>query len=566
MAKSNLLNTHDVNLKGILANGLRYQVPKYQRDYSWKEDHWEDLWMDIEEMSGNSDGRHYMGTIVVQKRGLEDYTVIDGQQRLATLSILVLAAIRILNELAENGVEAADNRQRMEILRSSFVGTTDPASLKHSSKINLNANNDPFYQSNVVQLRAPVALNREKETNQLLWKALGFFTDKLRAKFEGNKAGERLALFINETVAIRLLFIRVTVEDEVSAYMVFETLNARGLELTPSDLLKNYLMSKVTQRSQTEIDHVLELWRRIGDAVGLRYITEFLRHYLNSIRRPYVRHERLYKTIRASITDSKAVFDLLHDLEPAAVWYQALDDHTDLLWEPIPNAKEQVRILNLFGVKQYKPVILAASRRMQENIVEVLRFCVVVSLRYNIISDRNTNELEKIYNEVAVDIHDGRIQSAAQLRQALQPIYVPDEEFRDAFARKSIPASGRQSKIARFLLCAIERQLGNAQAGDESPSASVEHVLPEVYSDGWADTFNVEQHSRYHARIGNYLILEPALNRESAQKPFADKKSIFKRSSYKMAESIAEHPEWNPSSIEKRQAELARIATGIWRL
>ena len=104
MAATNLLATNTVNLKTILANGRIYHVPPYQRNYSWKEENWEDLWLDLIELE-HSASQHYMGAIVLKGDDHpEHFLIIDGQQRLATLSILVLVVIARLEDLADREI------------------------------------------------------------------------------------------------------------------------------------------------------------------------------------------------------------------------------------------------------------------------------------------------------------------------------------------------------------------------------------------------------------------------------------------------------------------------------
>ena len=160
MPRGNLLNTADVTLKGLLANGLRYSVPLYQRDYSWREEHWEDLWLDLEEVSRSDDAQHYMGAIVLQPRNREEFVVIDGQQRLCTLSLIALAAVALLDERARADIDQNQNEERARLLRDGFLGTKDPGSLLYRSKLGLNKNDDTFYQGTLLQLYAPLAKRR----------------------------------------------------------------------------------------------------------------------------------------------------------------------------------------------------------------------------------------------------------------------------------------------------------------------------------------------------------------------------------------------------------------------
>lgn len=565
MAHANLLNTSDVTFKSLMANGLRYSVPPYQRDYSWREDQWEDLWLDLVEVADREDGQHYMGAIVLQPREREEFVVIDGQQRLCSLSLFALAAVALLEARAAAGFDQSDNRERSRLLRDGFLGTKDAGSLRYRSKLSLNRNDDTFYQGTLLQLHAPVAPARLGDSNRLLWEAFQYFKKRLEERFPAPEQGASLARFVNEVVALRLLFIRVLVDDDLSAYTVFETLNARGLDLTASDLLKNYLMAIVARRSEGDLRHVLDQWTRITQDVGIRVLPDFLRHYLNS-RQPFIRQERLFKTVKTQVSEAEHVFELLRELETAAVWYQALRDPDDAQWHPIPGAREQVRVLNLLGVKQFKSLFLAAARRLPlETLNDVLRYCVVVSFRYTIIADRNPSELERIYNEVAVGIENRALNSVRQVREALREVAVSDEDFRDAFSRRSIPAGGRNKKIVRYVLCALERQLGNKNVLDETTPASIEHVLPESLSPEWRENFDEEQHARYVSRLGNYTLLDASRNQDVGNRAFAHKQAVFVNSDYGITRRIT-YPDWTPGTIESRQREMAGWAASIWKL
>lgn len=542
---------------------MRYSVPPYQRDYSWKEEHWEDLWLDLVEVSEDEDSQHYMGAVVLQQNDRELFTVIDGQQRLATLSIVVLAAVSLLEERATADVEKDNNSERARLLRDGFLGTKDPGSLRYSSKLSLNRNDDIFYQGTLLQLKSPHAPSRLPHSNRLLWQAFAYFRSKMAERFPGNEQGGSLARFINEAISQRLLFIRVQVDDDLSAYTVFETLNARGLDLTASDLLKNYLMALVARRSDTDLKHVLDQWSRITDTVGIRTLPDFLRHYLNS-RQPFVRQERLFKAIKADVKSAEDVFALLDELERSAVLYQALQDPYDPYWSDLPVAKEQVRILNLLGVKQFKSLALSTGRNLPDSLQDLLRFCMLISIRYTIIGDLNPSELERVYNDVAVDIERGTLRTTGQIREALRQVAVSDEDFRDAFSRRTIAASGRSKKVVRYILCALERQLGHPDVRDETCAATIEHILPENLGSSWETIYTHDQHERFVNRLGNYTLLDPSRNRDLGNLPFPDKLAGYQQSGYRMTSRISA-PEWTPDLIDARQREMAGWASTVWQ-
>jgi hypothetical protein len=195
-----------------------------------------------------------------------EFVIIDGQQRIATLSLLAIAVVKRLHDLVDAGTDAQNNEERAGILRRTYLGDKDPTSLLYSSKVFLNLNNDDFYQSYILQLRTPPNPHRLSDSQALLWSAYQYFYGKLAEVVGLIGDGRKLTAFLTELVARRLLFIQITVEDELSAYTVFETLNARGLELTSTDLLKNYLFSLIP--SQHDLDHVQQQWNRIANLVG----------------------------------------------------------------------------------------------------------------------------------------------------------------------------------------------------------------------------------------------------------------------------------------------------------
>jgi len=567
MGRSTLLNTDTEDLKELLSNGKTYAVPPYQRDYSWKIGHWEDLWEDIRGLEGD-DGDHYMGAIVLQSHDRKKFQIIDGQQRIATLSILVLACIAFLRDLRTRGIDAESNEHRATLLESAFIGAKDPVSLRVVSKLHLNASDDKFYQLNLSQHIPPAGSVRNlSDSEKLMWDCFQFFRAKLAEHFRANPDGGTIAEFINVIVSERLLFIIVRVQDELSAYSVFETLNARGLELTETDLLKNYLLSLADRLSKGQMAPLLDQWNRITDRVGSARLPVFLRHHLNS-RRSYVRQKGLFKIIRDDVEDMPGVFALLRDLEVDAAWYQALGDHNDQFWLDYPGAREHVRVLNLFRITQYAPLVLAAKDRFNiQDVVEVLRYCAVVSFRFNGVSRRSAHSQEEVYNKASLAIRNGSATNLHDIRRLLAPIYISDEEFEADFATLALKANGQTGKRLRYILCQLEKQIDPKELNDEIPtSATIEHILPENPAESWNATFSNSDMERFLERLGNYTLLEKQLNnREAANRSFEQKLPIYRQSRFALSNGI-QYEEWSPAAIQERQSVMARCAKTVWKL
>lgn len=568
MARSTLLNTDTEDLKELLSNGKSYTVPPYQRDYSWKQEHWEDLWEDLATVEAARED-HYMGTIVLESGERKQFRIIDGQQRMATLSILILACVDYLYDIAAAGVETDANSERAALLESSYLGAKDPTSLRITPKLKLNANDDDFFQLNLAQRKPPQGGVRGlRDSERLLWQCFQFFKGKIEQKFSTRKKGEEVAALVSEIITERLVFISVRVQDQLSAYTVFETLNARGLELTETDLLKNYLLSLANRLSKSQMEPVLRQWARITARVGIAGFPEFLRHHLNS-QRGFVRQKQLFKTIKRDVTLLDQVFALLDQLEKDAAWFEGLNDPSSDFWLDFQGAKEQVRVLNLFNVSQYTPLVLAAKEAftVPADLVEILRYCAVLSVRFNGVSRRSTHILEEIYNRAALEIREGKATTLLAVRQALRPIYIPDEEFEADFAALRLRNRGISGKRLRYVLAKIEKQLGGSDVSDESMMATVEHILPENPGEAGWEHFTSDAYERSYERVGNYSLLERNLNaKQAGNAGFAQKQAVYQQSQYKTSKELTNIPDWTEESIAGRQAGMARAAKTIWAL
>jgi hypothetical protein len=226
-------------------------------------------------------------------------------------------------------------------------------------------------------------------------------------------------------------------------------------------------------------------------------------------------------------------------------------------------------VLNLFKVSQFTPLVLAAKDVFvqAEDMASILRYCAVISVRFNGVGRRSTHILEEVYNRVALDIRRGAIASLAQVRISLRQIYVPDDEFEADFAALRLKNRSISGKRLRYFLAKIEHQLSGVDIDDEVMNASVEHILPENPAQiGW-EHFSAEAHERCFERIGNYSLLERNLNGQCASNlPFVEKQRVYALSQYKTSCELGEFSEWTEESISRRQSAMARVAKTVWAL
>jgi hypothetical protein len=565
MAKSNLLNTSTATFLELIGNGRTYRVPPYQRDYSWTEEQWEDLWTDLTDQAEQPEDTHYMGALVVESQSDREFAVIDGQQRLATLSLMALAVIGYLQDLAAAGIDAEANRERAAALRTKFIGEKDPASLVEASKLALNATDNAFYQDYLVQLRKPLNARGLPKSNRLLWECFSYFRRQVEAWLGTPADGTRLARLLSEAAGRQLMFIRIVVDDEMNAYTVFETLNARGLELSATDLLKNYLFSRL--RTTADLEALQRRWTALIATVQQERFPEFLRYHLQC-QLPRVRSPRLFKLVRETVRDGAGVFALLEALERRAEVFAALFDPQHAYWIERRDSAGHVRDLNVLRVRQMTPLVFAAWEKMDEaDFARLMKLLVVVLFRYSAVSGLNTNSLERVFHEAAKALLDDRIRDPAGVFQELQSIYVDDERFEQDFARLAPDRSGQGKKLVRYILARLESDASGRPCDPDTDSGTVEHVLPENPSAEWEAGFPRDAWERSVDRLGNLTWLEPALNRRIGNADFLAKCEAYRSSAYSLSRELGDlgGEAWTPARLDARQAQMARRAVHLWR-
>jgi uncharacterized protein with ParB-like and HNH nuclease domain len=547
----------------IIGNGKSFSVPNYQRNYSWSDDEWDDLWLDINELG--EDDNHYMGYIVLKRtENPKHFEIIDGQQRITTLSVICLACIGLLQDWIDAGIEAEQNQDRLGILRTSYIGFKDGRNLVTIPKLKLNRINEYFYRSYLTQLRKTTNIAKEKPSVQKLYKAFIYFKNKLEIKFKINKSGADVFDFIDRAVGTNLFFTLIEVGDDTNAYKIFETLNARGVKLSASDLLKNYLFSLILNESPSLVDDLELKWDSLNDYLGKIDVTTYLRHYWNGRNIKFERKSTLFKSLKRKISTQKSAFDLLNDLEDNVRIYAALTDENDPLWNE--DQHKYIEELNLFEVTQCFSLLLVAQKKLSDSeFTKVLKDVAIISFRYNVVAGQNPNDLEKAYNDVAYKIYNNEISTARQVFKDLDRIYISDTNFKNDFATKTINTN-RSNRLAKYILSKLEKQYGGTGIMLNDKTITIEHILPERPTNEWIEAFGNAETGQYVYRIGNLTLLKSSQNNNVGRKTFYEKYTEFQKSDFKITNSQLEYSDWNASTISSRQRDMANKAISIWKI
>ncbi|MEG3755505.1 DUF262 domain-containing HNH endonuclease family protein [Psychromonas arctica] len=559
MSAENFLNAETDTFGGIIKGDNKFKVPLYQRDYSWNKTHWNDLWLDIETNRKN-DSKHYMGSVVLVSKNKKQYDIIDGQQRLTTLTILVLAVVDTLNDLVKREIDIENNEKRIELLITDFIGKKSLSSLNYENKIELNESNNPFFSTYITNFRKPVNIKSTIKSNKLLFDCFNYYKELIKEEIFMDEDVSSLISFV-EYVSDSLLFIQITATDDLSAYLIFETLNDRGLDLSVTDLLKNYLFSIVDDSDKS---HVKNIWDVTINHVSYSGFPKFLRHYW-MMQNGLIQEKELFKTVKRNINTPRTAFDLLNSMSEVSEVYAALSDSSHQLWEGKEKVKKHIRELNLFNVTQCYPLLINAYLYLDhDDWISTLRICSVISFRYMVVSGLNPNALESKYNDACKAINIGTAKTARDIFVILQPLYISDEDFERNFESKSIRTK-RSAKLARYIVYSIENHLSEHSFDFEYDNGSLEHVLPENPSTEWNENFPKDIEESFIYRLGNFTLLEPDKNRVIGNKNFEHKSGVYETSRYELTKKFG-YQKWNQNNLKARQKYLSKQAKAIWRL
>jgi hypothetical protein len=556
---------------GKLLIESRFQVPNHQRNYSWTEDEVKQLLDDLEGAIDRKDPFYFVGLMVFMVSVDGNLIVLDGQQRLAT-AVIMMSAIRSWLRPIEKYSEAARS------IQDDFIGRPELGETEIRPKLSLNFYNNQTFQDYAVKGRplsdAKKALADSKrfDPNYNLLKALvqchGRVVEIVGKSANADAAANyliNLVKYIRDSTAV----VRLTVPNEASAYRVFETLNDRGLDLSAMDLVKNLLFSLAVSHSKSWLSDMEQRWAQMTVTLAGAKADEFLKVYWTS-RKGRVQAADLYSDIKKSCATAVGAVDLSVDMLLASEQYAALDNADDTVWAPLPpEVRHSIRALKILGSKQVRPVILAAVVKFEAyEFVRLLRLLEVVIVRYQLVGGERTGTIEIACARLSQLIFSEKTRTATQALADLHDIYLSDDDFKQAFLLKQESSNQKAQYLLRRLEQETRRQDDGKMHGEETlgEALTVEHVLPKNAGEDWkriveADPSIIEECAE---RLGNLCLLTK-VNRDLGRAAFDKKRQIFAESKIRTTAELTSWDTWDRKSIEARQANMAKLAVGIWR-
>lgn len=545
-------------LTTFLQGPKQYIIPIYQRTYRWTENQCEQLWDDIVRISQNENiSSHFIGSVVYIHRGLyhssavNSLLVIDGQQRLTTLTLLLTAIRKKLEESDStkinknqinnyylfNNEEEGDNRHKLVLTKSDKETLF---SLLEETPLPTN------YSKNIVD-------NYEYFLKQITKSEIS-----LDSLYQGIR---------------KLVIVDISLDNiNDNPQLIFESLNSTGLELSQADLIRNFVLMGLEIKTQTEIyeNFWFPMEQSFGHSQGSENFDRFMRDYLTTKLTVIPKEREVYVKFKEYFsTKTNPIQEIVKDI----YYYSKI--FTILAFGNTSDQEIKTKIddINSLRVDVVYPFLLDVFADYQKNIISRNDLLIILDMVESYVFRRQicdvpTNSLNKIfatlYGLVDKDNYLESLQANFLLKDSYRR-FPNNAEFHEKFMTKNVYNFRTNSYLFRKLENFNRKELVNFN------EYTLEHIMPqnEKISQEWKDELGVnwkEIHEKYLHRIGNLTLT--GYNSELSDKPFTEKQNMsggFKDSPIRLNSELATLEHWNEDEIKNRSKILADKAMNIWK-
>jgi uncharacterized protein with ParB-like and HNH nuclease domain len=566
----------DTKIRDVLFADYAYKIPRYQRPYTWDDDQVSEFWNDLI----SDDGSSFIGSLIFN---YEDYEksrtidIIDGQQRLLTITIFAA----VLRDIAKQ-----IDRTKGELYQRKDLAFEDRITGKQTFRITPGDQTKEYFEKYIQTFDNDIVESIPTNDEQRkIKKNYQFFYDKV---------DEGLKRYINKDDQLNYLnnlrdrigslsIISIQIINEDEAYEIFETTNARGVDLSVADLLKNLIFKKLPPSEDK--DFARDRWQQIIDLVEETNteMRKFIRQYWIS-RHASVTEKKLFREIKRETTNYN---ELLDDLWRSADLYNRILEGNERDWSGYKNGQRMfgsTSALTLMNVSQCNVLFLAILRNFEKLGTDPSRVFELIekfSFKYHVICKLPSNKVEKVYARYAKNIEDtirgvdskhipGRIQSIfAALEKELKDISPHKDFFISEFQDISYKSTEQSRKLIKYILGRIDNSYRTTKEEViDFENVNIEHLLPQNPGKEWG--LKKTEIRDYVNKLGNLTIVDKTINSIASNKKIQEKIDILMTSSLPinriLIEDLKANEQWDGASINKRQTQLAEIAwENVWK-
>lgn len=584
MSESKLTESADERkFRNFFIKNCAYHIPLFQRPYRWKPAKIEQFQRDLVYTLEAEDELHFMGAVIFHRISgnfpdIDEYEIIDGQQRVTTIYLHLAAAALVLST-SDNGGKDAWKIVVNYLINNEFnIG--QPASLKlqpaREDREPLNevikrviaspgvstASQTQRLQILYLQESAPKASARIGKNFE---QAVRFFRDEHR------EGGNLRVLDLVDTMMTKLSVVVIEVVDPLSGPKIFDSLNSQQEPMTVGDLVRNDVFARVARTGYDIADIENQHWKPFFESFGDIRDKHFENYFFpfGLIASPNTNKADIYQYLRKTWAEQD-----LDAIEVIEVLKRHQQDYMLLrTGSPIPEHAPEVqqgfhRIFELGSPTAAYPFLMKLSFAAREDelsardVISVLHLLDSFFTRRGVVGYEPTG-LHAVFKRLWHDCEAFGAVNADSVRQMIREAktvqWPTDQQFSTAIRTRAL----YRVKITNYVISQLNQALG----GDSPPRLSfwTEHVLPQNPVQGW-ESFSAEDRKLFTDRLANLLPLSSDMNQSLSNSPYAKKREVFKKDSiFKMTREFANtYEDWTPETVEHRSNQLVDIALERW--
>lgn len=540
------MRAEERTIGNILTEQICYEIPPYQRPYSWKKENVQQLLEDIWEAYEGNDKEYFIGSLItIEKEKNQRYDVVDGQQRLTTLN-LIFARLRdhITNDAAKQELG------KRILPRNVLTGEAE------TPRLLLRKKDQSFFRRHVLEAQ-PIPV-KDRESLDVPQQRIAENLDVIDCFCMG-KDEQVLKLFANYMIQM-VYVVFVNTDSWKSAYRLFNVLNARGLSLSNADLIKNTLFSILSTQANRSSE-LEDRWLELEEELGVDRLDVFFGHHRTSIKALKARsslHEEFEPIIRETKGGPFVFLD--KTIDSAENYMKIVDaEFTD---------STTLRSLQALQRVEYDEWIPPLLSYLNKPIAELPESEFVTLLEkitmQNWVRRIGRTARLTVYFQLISAINSGK--SADEVRN----IFRKNAQNTEFFELLGGEIYGKPFDAA-VLLRLEEASQDESVSKSYNGRLTIEHVLPQALKDDyWKTRFTEDQHSLYLHRLGNLAMLCGSKNYKAQYYDFDRKKKIYsdrgEKVSFDLTKEICLEQEWTVEIIKKRQERIMQLAKKTWTI
>ncbi len=559
------MKANEVRLTDFLSKtDTQFVIPIYQRNYDWKKNHCEQLINDILE-AGRNEKIHFIGSIVyvhdgVYSSGIKELVVIDGQQRITTITLLCIALYHFLR--GKNPTDMQANKIFKQFIVNEFAEENQRLKLKVSE------NNDSDLKALINDYHT------DEETYSNIITNYKYFKHQI-----SDENVDTILRGIN-----MLIFVEVSLDRiQDNAQRIFESMNSTGLDLSQADLIRNYILMNLSAKEQNEIYKKYWEYIEISTRIGAdNKMSEFIRDYLTLKTKCITKEEEVYKTFKQKYPhqDINKLEDVLSEIKQLAKPYSRLLSPTK---EEDKKIQQEIKNINLLKINTSYPFLMKVyddyltDKIDKDCFYRILRFIQTFAIR-RFVLDLPTNSFNKIfmvlYDKIDQSNYEESIYKYIMSLGGKQRI-PNDSEIRETLKDKDIYSARGKNK--EYLLAQLEnwqnKEFVEIVGND---NITIEHIFPQTPNNDWKIQLNKEEYndfaSTYLHTLGNLTL--SGNNGSLGNKTFEQKKYMncdgkeqgYIYSRLWMNSYLKTIDSWNIKNYQERTKILIDRFLEVWKL